>query len=394
MNLADNRPHVVHILGSLNAGGAPRLVYNLIAREDRDFQHSVVWILSGSGRFHALFKRMGIPLYSCPVYWPRFDWLPSYRLGKWMRLHSMWTFPLRLAFLLKRVRAEVVHTHISFNITLQLKAFIQYLNLPIIWSLHEMFRYNGTTTSDLDNAVRRILDWEKGAIIGVSRAVLEDVIGSLNVARHRAGVIYNGIPLEEFSQEGKKKEGLRHEWGIPEGALVYGSAGRLVPVKRFDLLIQAFHQVASVYPNAHLVIAGEGTLHTQLQQMVQDLGLTDNAHLIGFQSDMAAFWANVDVAVTSSDSEGLPMALLEACATGLPCIATRVGGIPEVLRDGAGILVEPGNTDALANAMIALTDPNKRSEFSQRARAVAKYFSIENTIRQYSALYHELLRLR
>jgi len=115
--------------------------------------------------------------------------------------------------------------------------------------------------------------------------------------------------------------------------------------------------------------------------------------LVGYQSDMVQFWREVDVAVVSSDSEGLPMALLEACASGVPCIATRVGGIPEVLGDGSGILVEPGSKEALAEAMEEMMDERVRSEYGKRAREVAKRFSINKTVEQYNNLYQELLEI-
>jgi len=129
-----------------------------------------------------------------------------------------------------------------------------------------------------------------------------------------------------------------------------------------------------------------------LEEQIDRLGLRGRVHLVGYQSDMVQFWHEVDVAVISSDSEGLPMVLLEACASGVPCIATRVGGIPEVLGDGSGILVEPGSKEALAEAMEKMLDEKVRDEYRKRSKEVAKKFSIDRTAKQYDKLYQELLK--
>ncbi len=157
--------------------------------------------------------------------------------------------------------------------------------------------------------------------------------------------------------------------------------------------MEASAQVISNHSNVYVVIAGEGPLRQALEEQIKKLGLQSHVHLVGYQSDMVQFWNEVDVAVVSSDSESFPMVVLEACAAGAPVIATRVGGIPEMLTDDAGILVEPGSPNSLAQVMMRMLDPSVRAEYGRRARENAERFSMDKIAAQYDSLYRELLEI-
>lgn len=392
---SDGQFHILHVLGSLGVGGAQRSVLNLISRwSDDAFRHSVVCILSDRGQFRDQFREAGIPVHHCPLLWSAFYWIPSYRLGKWLRAHTSWTFPFRFAELVSRLQADVVHTHLSAHIYLQTNGVLRKCRRPFVWTIHGLYRSRGEASPDWAKAVELIRTSPRAVITGVSRAALQDGIGGVDFPNGKARVIYNSIDLGQFGKPGNSRENLRTLWGIPADAVVYGSAGRLIPIKRFDLLIRAFADVASADGRAHLVIAGEGFLYQDLMHLSNELGVGGRVHLVGYQADIAQFWPSVDVGILSSDSEGLGMALLEACASGVPCIGTRVGGIPEVIKDGAGILAEPGNSGALAEAMKQMLNPSARSQMGRRARAVAGQFSIERAVSQYATVYRELLENR
>ena len=389
----DDRPHIVHILGSLSASGAQRNVYALITHPALgQFRHSVVCVLSDEGRFRSLFERAGIPVYFCPVQWPAFQWVPSYRLSRWLRRRSTLLFPMRLGQALHRLGADLVHTNLVAYIGKQAQAVLQFRRLPLIWTVRGLYRSRGELGPDWPTALRLMRRSDRAVIVGVSRAVLDDVLDNETaLPADKARVIYNGLDLTEWNHVGGMDKGLRAQWGIPPDAVVFGAAGRLIPIKRFDLLIEALARVIAVRPDVHLVLAGEGPLYNELLLQAQRLGIEQHVHLIGYQSDMAQFWTNVEVCVTTSDSEGHPMTLLEACACGVPCISTRVGGIPEVIQDGEGILVEPGNPTALAAAMAEMLDPRRRAEYSRKSRGVAERFSLDRTANEYAKLYEELL---
>jgi glycosyltransferase involved in cell wall biosynthesis len=144
----------------------------------------------------------------------------------------------------------------------------------------------------------------------------------------------------------------------------------------------------------HTVVVGDGPERAQLEALAGQLGLADRVHLAGHQQDVRPWLAALDVLVLSSDWEGMPNALLEAMAAGLPIVATAVGGVPEVVVDGAtGLLVPPGDPSALAEAITRLLrDPDLRRTMGQAGRArVERRFSINETVRLTEELYATLL---
>ncbi|MCX7642327.1 MAG: glycosyltransferase [Armatimonadetes bacterium] len=394
--MSSKRPHIVHILGSLVAGGAQRLVFNLVTHPLlQHFQHSVVCILSDQGQFREKFQKAGITIHFCPIRWPTSTPIPSYRINRWLRNHLVFTFHWRFPSLLRRLKADLVHTHLTERIGIQAKAVICRAKLPFIWTIHGLFRSCGEEEPGWLVAFDLIERSERAVITAVSCAALEDVLGERKMPERKARVIYNGIDLSqfEFTYGNDRVKVLRRKWGVPDDAIVFGSAGRLVPVKRFDLLLEAGAEVIKRHPNVHIVIAGDGSMRQALEEQVNKFGLQGRVHLIGYQSDMVQFWREVDVAVISSASEGLPMVLLEACASRIACIATRVGGIPEVLTNDSGVLVEPGSHEGLVEAMEKMLDEKTRLEYSRRARKVAERFSMDKIAAQYNELYQELLQL-
>jgi len=389
-------PHIVHVLSSLVFGGAEQLVFNLVTHPKlQHFQHSIICVNSDQGEFRKKFEGLGIPIYFCPIYWPTFKLIPSYRINRWLRHHLAFTFYWRFSSLLRRIKADLVHTHLTKHIDFQARIVICRTKLPFIWTIHGLYRSRGEEDVGWSLVFNLIEQSERAIITAVSHAALFDVLGEKKMSEGKTRVIYNGIDLSKFEAKSEKRI-LRKQWKISEDAIVFGSAGRLIQTKRFDLLIDAAERVIKKHSNVHVVIAGDGKMRQSLEEQIDRLGLRGRVHLVGYQSDMVQFWHEVDVAVVSSDSEGLPMALLEACASGVPCIATRVGGIPEVLEvlgDGSGILVEPGSKEALAEAMEKMMDERVRNEYRKKAKEVAKRFSIDKTAEQYDKLYQELLKI-
>jgi len=386
------KPHIIHLLGSLVAGGAEQIVLNLATHPTlQHYQHSVVCLSTDQGLFREKFQKAGIPIYFCPIRWPTSTPIPSYRINRWLRNHLIFTFYWRFPFMLKRLKADLVHSHLTLHINVQAKAVIHKAKIPFIWTIHGLYRSRGEWDLRWSVAFDLIERSDKAVITAVSRAALMDVLGERRMPEGKAMVIYNGIDLSRFEQNHSQDKELRRQWGIPDDAVVFGSAGRLVQIKRFDLLLDAAAKVIRKHSNVHVVIAGEGAMRQALEEQIKRLRIEDHVHLIGYQSDIVRFWHEVDVAVICSDSEGLPMALLEACASGVACIATRVGGIPEVLTEGSGILVDAGSRDGLAEAMEEMLDPKVRFEYGMKAREVAERFSMDKIAEQYDALYRRLL---
>lgn len=202
----------------------------------------------------------------------------------------------------------------------------------------------------------------------------------------RVSVIENGI---EF---GTSTAGRRTA-PAPQDTRVL-VVGRLSPEKGFDLMLRAAARLRSQGKVGHLTIAGDGALRAELTALAASLRIADSVTFAGFVDDMDALYASHDVLVLSSRTEGLPMTLLEAISQRLPVVATRVGGMPDVLDDGAGgVLVPPENAEALADGIASVVDnpeaARARAEVAwQRARA---RYGVESMARQYIDVYSHLL---
>lgn len=202
----------------------------------------------------------------------------------------------------------------------------------------------------------------------------------------RVSVIENGIEFGNTTT-------ARRAPPAPQDAQVL-VVGRLSPEKGFDLMLRAAARLRSQGKIGHLTIAGDGALRAELTALAASLGITDAVTFAGFVDNMDALYASHDMLVLSSRTEGLPMTLLEAIAQRLPVVATRVGGMPDVLDDGVGgVLVPPENVDALADGIASVVDNPEAA----RARADTAWqrartrYGVESMARQYIDVYSHLL---
>lgn len=174
-----------------------------------------------------------------------------------------------------------------------------------------------------------------------------------------------------------------------------GIAARLSPEKGVDIGIEAFAQVVKRYPDAQLLIAGEGPEDERMMQVAKRLRVGSRVEWMGYQEDIAGFYDRLTVLLIPSRSEGLPNVALEAMAHGVPVVATAVGGIPEVVADGrTGLLAKSGDIEGLAQRIIRLLDDTLLRNRLRRngCLEVASRFSLDTRMRALSAIYHEVLR--
>jgi glycosyltransferase involved in cell wall biosynthesis len=197
-------------------------------------------------------------------------------------------------------------------------------------------------------------------------------------------VILNGAKLEKFrktpAQPGSMLPSVR-----------FGMAARLVAEKDHYTLLRAFAVVRQSIPEAELKIAGDGPLKEPLMAFAEELGLAESVTFLGALPDTAAFFSQLDVFVLSSLNEGLPLAVLEAMAAGLPIVATRAGGVEEAARDGYNAyLVPPVDSAALAEAMIRMANsPDMAAMGELGQQTVRNKFRIEETWQEYYKLFLE-----
>jgi glycosyltransferase involved in cell wall biosynthesis len=228
----------------------------------------------------------------------------------------------------------------------------------------------------------------------LSADMAAEVVGRRIVPRRKVCVIGNGIDTARFRAGGAREE-ARLALGIPEGAPLVGTVGRLTEVKRQDVLLRAFARLRARVPDARLLVVGDGPLRAPLRRLAEGLNLGGSAHFVGYQPQTERYYQAMDIFALTSQSEGIPQAVLEASVAGLPVIASRVGGVPEVIEDGrTGLLFPPGDEGALAEGLCALAGDRGRARRlgeAARERVEARF-----DVRRMADIYHrhflELLR--
>ena len=209
--------------------------------------------------------------------------------------------------------------------------------------------------------------------------------------RGRLLSVPNGIRIERFSPASEEhRAALRSDLGLAPDTRIIGSVGRLNPVKDQATLLRAFARLRVEFVDTALVLVGDGALRGSLESQATALGIGDAVRFLGDRSDVRELLQGFDIFALSSLSEGYSMALLEACASGLPIVATDVGGNREIVVDGRnGRLVTPARDDALADAFaMLLRDPAAAAAMGSAGRAWAlREASVETMARRYDALY-------
>lgn len=268
-------------------------------------------------------------------------------------------------------------------------------------SAHAARISNRRDTGFLKNArlrmASRVLNHRYDRIIAPSQAILEAVARSEGVAPARMRCIPNGVDTERFRHvSGEQRRALRQTLGYPEDSLLVGCVGSLTPVKRHADLLEAFALVCRELPAARLLLVGDGPLRDQVVSTIDRLGLVEHVHLLGPRHDVQDVLATLDLFVLASETEGMSNAILEAQACGLPVVATRVGGNPDLVRSDCGVLVPTGEPAQLADALLRLLrDPATRDSMGASARAyVVEHHSLARMARAYDAMYRELVNGR
>ncbi|KIQ97465.1 Glycosyltransferase [Lysobacter sp. A03] len=215
-------------------------------------------------------------------------------------------------------------------------------------------------------------------------------MGAGLVGADRAEVLLNGIPTRRFASGADARLAARATLGLAPDALLLGSVGRLVALKHHRLLLELMPALAAACPSAELVLLGDGPLRAELEALADSLSIRGRVHFLGARDDVARLLPALDVFALPSLTEGLSIALLEACAAGLPIVATAVGGNPEIVTDGCtGVLVPPDDREATRNALEALLkDAALRKRLGSAARDwVRTNASIEAMRRSHDRFY-------
>ncbi len=291
---------------------------------------------------------------------------------------------------LRAHRPHVLHAH-KFGSNVWGVALGRFARVPVIVAHEHTWAYQG-------RPVRIFLDREliaRGAstFVAVSRDDQRKMVEIEHIAPERTTFVPNGIPAPP-APTGKD---VRAELGVPAGAALVGSVGFLRAQKAFDVLVQAAALTRGELPDARFLIVGEGEERESLADLARVLNVEDRVILAGRRLDVPDILAALDVAVCCSDYEGSPLSVMEYMAAGRPVVATRVGGVPDLIDDGVeGLLVPARDPQALARAIgQVLGNPQRARAMGERAKArQAREFDIEVMVRRLENLYRELYAAR
>jgi sugar transferase (PEP-CTERM/EpsH1 system associated) len=229
----------------------------------------------------------------------------------------------------------------------------------------------------------------------VSRSLRDEMQQIFGDSRAAVSTIVNGVDTDRFKPNAVTRAETRRALGMDANAILFGTVGRLVPVKDYRTLINAFRTLSAIYPNARLILVGDGPDLAQLRTLAGDLGDSRKVIFVGNRDDVPSLMNAMDVFCLTSLREGLSNTLLEAHACGLPVLATRTGGNGEVVASGkTGYLCDVGDVTELAMLMKNLaTQRPLRDQFgaAARERAVSE-FSIARMVDAYEELYERVLR--
>jgi glycosyltransferase involved in cell wall biosynthesis len=310
---------------------------------------------------------------------------------------------VRLARVIRRERPQILHTHTAkAGAVGRLAALLAGpWRPPVIvhtFHGHVLRGYFGPVRTRFFLALERWLAAHTTALIAVGPQVRDDLVALGVAPPERFVVVRLGIELEErVRPEDDGRAEMRRYLGVPADRFVVGWVGRMTAVKRTDDVLEAFRRVREGGVDACLCLVGDGPDRERLEQHASELGVIRDTLFLGYQEDVSPFYAAFDALVLPSANEGTPVSVIEALAAQTPVVATRVGGVPDVVRDGEeGFLVGAGDTEALAERLTRLArDPDLRRRLGEsgRQRVLGRY-AVERLLDDIDRLYRELLGAR
>ncbi|MGA2909817.1 MAG: glycosyltransferase [Terracidiphilus sp.] len=369
---------IVQLVNNLDMGGLERLAIDFARCQLADGHQASIYCLTHPGKLAPEAEANGI----C---------VRSFGKGAGPQLGTI----RKLAKQLREDRPDVLHTHNHLVHHYGVLA-ARLAGVPVIVNTRHRAEHRlihgpgGLQISDepadkkSDWIFRATMPWTD-AVVMISEATRQFLVRNCGVPEAKTRVILNGAPLERFLS-------MPAHPGSAAPKVRFGIAARLTEAKDHFTLLRAFAIVVTEIPGAELHIAGDGELRSQIDALARELNLTDRVTFHGAVSDTPGFFSELDVFVLSSLTEGLPVALLEAMAAGLPIVSTRAGGVEEAAIDGQNAyLVAPGDSNGLARAMIRMARSSDMVRMGALGREMAQErFSIQRTWQEYYKLFVSL----
>ena len=364
---------ILHLTTDSRIGGTERNIISLAANLNKErFENIVVALLSGGSLIDELTK-LNVKAY-CVGMKSKFDIMAIRRLSD----------------IIKESRADILHTYL-FHANILGRIVGRINRVPVIISSERCLDLERRGFNNLLNNLT--LRWCSKIV------VVSDSVGKMLMARDKVPCsrivrIYSGIEFSNYNLN-IDKDRKRKELGLKSDDTIIGTIGRLRPEKGHEYLIKTMAEVLRKFPEARLLIVGDGPEENKLKCLIDKMGIKDNVVFTGYRNDVPEILAILDLFILPSIEEGLPLAVLEAMASGRGIVATRIGGTEELIEDGVtGVLVPPKDVNALVKAIYGLLkERDKINRLGMMAKEVVKKnFSSNNMLTNYERLYEEIYK--
>jgi glycosyltransferase involved in cell wall biosynthesis len=384
---------ILRVIARLNMGGPAIHVANLAAGlETRGYHTTLVAgsLARGEDSMAFVAERLGVSVVSVPEI--QREVAPLYDARSIRRLTAI----------LRKERPHILHTHTAKAGALARAAALVAggARPPIVvhtFHGHVLKGYFGPGRTAFFRRVERTLARYSDVLVAVSPEVRDELVDNGIAPRDKFTIIRLGIPLDQRLNDETSELDYRHLYGIPKDAFVVGWVGRMTGVKDTNAILEIVRATRARGVDAVLCLVGDGPDRGRLEQVAHDLGIASATYFVGYQPDVAGYYRLFDAFLLPSVNEGTPVSAIEALASGTPVVATRVGGVPDVVRDQVdGFLVEPGDTDAAADRLAELAgDPELRQRLGSSGREYARErYSVDRLVDDVDRLYRALLRAK
>lgn len=378
--MTETRPLILHVIHHLVTGGMENGLVSLINNLPQSrFRHTIVCIEDYSD-FRDRLTRSDTEVVA----------MQRSRIGTWRMRY-------RLFRMFQRLKPAIVHSRNKSGLDALLPARLAGVRRCVHGE-------HGWDVGDLDGlsikemVLRRLHAPLVGRYVTVSRSLRDYLVERVGIRPDRITTICNGVDTDKFRPADHEPAGLLPERLSGDGLVIIGTVGRLQPVKDQQTLLRAFadvvHAGRGAAATARLVVVGDGPLLDTLTQLAQSLGIAHLTWFPGDRTDIAQLLQSMDVFVLPSLAEGISNTILEAMATALPVIATRVGGNVELVQDGeSGCFFDPGDATTLERLLARyLDDPRTRRRHGDRSRQLAiENFSLKAMVESYQGAYERLM---